>query len=407
MKRLLMIAYHFPPLAGSSGVQRALRFARYLPEFGWEPVVLTVHKRAYDQVREDQLRDIPTGIEVIRAPAWDAARHFSLFGRYPGWLARPDRWVSWWLGATAVGYPAIRRLQPAAIWSTYPVATAHKIGTTLARRTGLPFIADFRDPMVQPGYPADPHTRRSFHHTESGAISVARMCTFTTPSAARTYRERYPDHADRIRVLENGYDEETFVGIPIGEALNPGKLTVLHSGIVYPSERDPTQLFAALAALKSHAPAAYAQLRIRFRAAAHEGLLRQLAEKFAVAAAIEIVPLIAYRDALAEMLAADGLLLLQAANCNEQIPAKFYEYLRAGKPILVLADPAGDTAEAARKAGLQSIAGLDDPKGIERVFQKFLADPKQGTLPTAETVRNSSRRGRTAQFAGLLDSITY
>ena len=59
MKRLLMIAYHFPPLAGSSGVQRALRFARYLPEFGWEPVVLTVHKRAYDQVREEHILPHP------------------------------------------------------------------------------------------------------------------------------------------------------------------------------------------------------------------------------------------------------------------------------------------------------------------------------------------------------------
>ena len=93
MKRVLMIAYHFPPLAGSSGIQRTLRFMRHLPEFGWEPLVLTAHPRAYERTSSDQLADIPEGIVVARAPAFDAARHFAIAGRYPRFLARPDRWA--------------------------------------------------------------------------------------------------------------------------------------------------------------------------------------------------------------------------------------------------------------------------------------------------------------------------
>lgn len=406
MKRLLMIAFHFPPLAGSSGIQRTLRFARYLPEFGWQPVVLTAHPRAYQRLSDDQLGDIPEGVEVIRAPAWDTSRHFAIAGRYPGFLARPDRWLSWWPGAFWAGRGAIRRLQPAAIWSSYPIATAHLIGNSLARRSGLPWVADFRDPMAQPGYPSDPVTWRSYQRIERNAVDRARYCTFTTPSAMDTYRKRYSEQAERLRLLENGYDEETFGGIASGDALNPGRLTLLHSGIVYPSERDPTQLFEALARLKQSRPDLYSQLRVRFRAPVHDALLRNLATRHGVEDAIEILPPIAYRDALCEMVSADGLLILQAANCNEQIPAKLYEYFRAGRPILVLSDPSGDTAQAARTAGIEAIAPLDDAQSIAALLQRFATEPVAGTLVQAEVVASASRRARTRELANLLDLAT-
>jgi hypothetical protein len=87
-----MIAYHFPPLQGSSGIQRTLRFARYLPEFGWEPIVLTAHPRAYESVADDQLSDTPAGLHVCRAFALDTSRHLAIGSRYPALRARPDRW---------------------------------------------------------------------------------------------------------------------------------------------------------------------------------------------------------------------------------------------------------------------------------------------------------------------------
>ena len=108
-----MIAYHFPPLQGSSGIQRTLKFSRYLPEFGWQPLVLTVHPRAYPATSQDQLAEIPPRLAVYPAFALDAARHLSLKGRYPRWLALPDRWSSWWFGAVPAGLALIRRYRPA------------------------------------------------------------------------------------------------------------------------------------------------------------------------------------------------------------------------------------------------------------------------------------------------------
>lgn len=81
MKRLLMVVYHFPPLAGSSGIQRTLRLARHLPEFGWEPIVLTTNLAAYERTSHDLDPDVSPGLIVQRAFALDAARQLSIAGR--------------------------------------------------------------------------------------------------------------------------------------------------------------------------------------------------------------------------------------------------------------------------------------------------------------------------------------
>lgn len=409
MKRVLMIAYHFPPLAGSSGIQRTLRFVQHLPAFGWDPAVLTTTVGAYERTSADLDDDVPKGLVIERAVALDAARQLSIAGRYPGWLARPDRWMTWRFAGVRAGMRLIHHLRPAAIWSTYPIATAHVIAASLARRSGLPWIADFRDPMAQDGYPPDPKTWKSFKEVEEVAIRAAHFSVFTTPGAARTYREHYPERAARIEVIENGYDEESFAGLDFEAArrspLNPGLVTLLHSGIVYPSERNPTQLFAALAQLVREHSGSPLPLKLRFRAAAHDDLLRDLARRFDVTDSVEVLPPIPYRSALQEMLQADALLILQASNCNDQIPAKLYEYLRCGRPIVALTDPIGDTAGALRSAGIDAITRLDSSSAIAELLDTTLAAIRtnRARVPNPASGTNASRRRRAEALATLLD----
>jgi glycosyltransferase involved in cell wall biosynthesis len=410
MKRLLMIAFHFPPLAGSSGIQRTISFARHLPRFGWEPLVLTAHPRAYERVSDDQLGDVPSAVVVERAFALDSARHLAILGRYPAFSARPDRWITWWLGAVPEGLAMIRKYRPDALWSTYPIATAHKIGHTLHRISGLPWIADFRDPMAQDGYPADPKTWRTFRAIEERALRGASFSVFATPGAARMYRQRYPDvPVARLAVIENGYDEESFARLESSDSgpLLPGTFTLIHSGIVYPSERDPTQLFQALRSMLDEGRVKPGELRVRLRAPAHEALLANLIDKFRLAEVVELCPPIPYHRALQEMMRADGLLVLQASNCNEQIPAKVYEYLRCRRPIMALTDPAGDTAILLRKAGIHSIARLDSAQEIALELGRFLDQVKRGdaTSPSDAFLRIASRLQRTREFANLLDQL--
>lgn len=402
-----MIAFHFPPFAGSSGVQRTLRFVQQLPRFGWQPIVLTAHPRAYEKTSQDLLKDVPSGVIVERAFALDTARHLSIGGRYPGALARPDRWKSWSLGAIPAGLRLIRQHRPAVIWSTYPIATAHRVADQLHRLSGLPWIADFRDPMAQEGYPEDPRTWAAFERIERSAVAKAACSIFTTRGAAGMYRSRYPEAAERIRVIENGFDEESFSGIVGGEALIPGKTTLLHSGLIYPVERDPTQFFETLATLWKSNRISPDTLRIRFRAPAHDKLILGIAERLGVSPFVECLPPIPYRDALGEMMRADGLLVMQAANCNEQIPAKVYEYLRSQRPLLGLTDPKGDTADLMTRAGVRHIAPLDAPEQIAATLLDFLQALRDGsiTAPTQAAVAQHSRLSRTSELAEILGTI--
>jgi hypothetical protein len=411
-RRVLMVAFQFPPFAMSSGVQRTLRFVQHLPAHGWQPLVLSAHSLAYADTSNDLLAEIPPGTVVERAFALDAARHLAIAGRYPGALARPDRWRSWAFRAVPAGLRLIERYRPDVIWSTYPIATAHLIAHRLHRLTGIPLVADFRDPMAQEGYPADPLTWRAFDGIEKDLARDAARLVFVTPSAMALYRDRFPAvPADRFVMIENGFDEAAFAAAETGLAyapLNPGCFTLLHSGIVYPSERDPTALFAALGRMRADGRIGPDRLRIRFRAPVHDQLLQRLAADTGTSELIEVLPAVPYRQALEEMLRADGLLVMQASNCNEQIPAKLYEYLRARRPVLGLADPSGDTARTLHANGVAHVARLEDSAAVEAAMGAYLASVRTSAPPAPLEDRLSamSRRARARELAALLEGVT-
>ncbi len=411
VKRGLMIAFHYPPLRGSSGIQRALKFSKYIPEFGWEPIVLTAHRMAYSSLGNDQIGEISNQI-TYRSFALDTSRHLSIMGRYPNFLSLPDRWVSWWLGAVPLGLYLIKKYRPDIIWSTYPIATAHLIGLSLCRLTGVPWVADLRDLMIEEGYPHDPLTRRIQQWIESKTILHCTRAVLTTPGASKDYEARYPKiPASRFCLIENGYDEESFATAEAGVARRGSEnkqIVLVHSGIIYPSERDPVPFFEALAALSQQGLISPKNLKVILRATAHDKFLLQIIDQYGIGEIVMLAPLISYQDALSEMLMADGLLILQASNCNNQIPAKLYEYLRARRPILALTDPVGDTAAALINMGINTIAPLDSKDDIMHELLHFLALVKENNAPIAsmEKVLENSRKSKSKELADLFDQVT-
>lgn len=408
-KRVLMVAFHFPPQAGSSGILRTLNFVKYLPRHGWAPTVLTAQPRAYAEQRNDLVASIPPQTPIIRAGALDASRHLSIAGKYPGVFAIPDRWSTWWIPAVRAGMREIRRKRPDLLWSTYPISTAHLIGASLARRSGIPWVADFRDPMVSAGHPTDPVMRRLWQAIESRVFRYAAACVFTTERAAQAYRERYPAAAHKCHVIENGYDEEAFEhAVPDRLGVAEDRLLLLHSGVIYPQERDPSTLFVAVRELVAQGRLDPARVCIRFRAPQHGDLVMEVARREGVDSMVEVAEPVPYQASIAEMMAADLLLVFQGSNFNAQIPAKIYEYLRAERPVLAVLDPAGDTATQLRQFPGTRLASDQNPDDIGRALMDWLE--RRGSQTERQALRESrqsvARYSRLAQ-AHMLARLLY
>lgn len=414
MKSVMMIGFHYPPCAGSSGVLRTLKFSKYLARYGWTPLVLTAHPRAYPTVRDDQLGEISADVTVRRAFAIDAARHLALRGIYSSWTAIPDRWISWWLAAVLEGMWMIRRHRPAVIWSTYPIATAHLIGWTLHRWSGLPWVADFRDSMTEDNYPPDPLIRRSYRWIERRVVSHASRLVFTTKSALRMYVDRYPMlGAESCVVLSNGFDENDFLDLTVSPSdsgwAQDRKIRLVHAGLLYPEERNPRPFFQALAEFRRSRGDQARTLQIDLRASGSEDYYRAMIRELGVDDMVRLTPALPYRESLQDCARADGLLIFQAVSCDHQIPAKVYEYVRLQKPILAITSEKGDTADLLHETGGATIAELDSAEEIYAALARFvtMVRERSHSLPDMQVVRRYSRQAQTERLAGLLSqSVT-
>ena len=414
LNKVLLTAFHFPPQAASSGIQRTLSFSRHLGANGWEPMVLSANARAYSQQNPSQLASVPAQLVVKRAFALDTKRHLGIKGRYPEALALPDRWISWWLAGVPAGLSLIRQYKPQVLWSTFPIATSHLIALTLHRLTGLPWVADFRDPMLQPSYPVSKPQRAVYAWIERQTINRCSAAVFTTHSARDSYVARFPHlPAAKFSVIENGYDEDGFgngaatPAAPAGPLAPDARLTLIHSGVLYDTGRDPSPFLEAIAALRTAGEASAASLRVVLRAPGEVEATQKLVDKYQVGDMVKVEPPVPYREALQEMLAADGLVVFQGTPFNTQIPAKIYEYFRARKPILGLVDTSGETARVLRAAGFDSIASMNSSAEIAPVLERLLAQIRQGQayVATEALIASSSRTHRASQLAEVLNRV--
>lgn len=413
LHRLLLVAFHFPPIQGSSGVHRTLAFARYLHDFEWATTVLTASTTAYPRV-SDQNEDLtPSFVDVVRAPALDTLRHLSIRGRYARWMALPDRWQSWIPGAIYAGLRTIRRQRPAVIMSTFPIASAHAIGLALSRLSGLPWVADFRDPMDQITYPKDPSVRRTYRWIEEQAFTHAARIVVTTPGTAEYYSQRYGKAlATKIRIIPNGFDQETFpegfdADTSAAAAPRSYPLTFVHSGILYPKERNPEPFLRALARLRDSGRIKAGDIKVVFRGSAHEKHFLGLVRDLHLEDSVSFPSALPYREAITEMLTADALLVFQDEGCNSQIPAKVYEYLYSGRPIIGITDPNGDTGKLLKQMSDARVAKLEDENAIFALLGQAVDELRAGTFPLPDRmdVMALSRRHRSSELAKALNEL--
>ena len=401
---VLYVAFHFPPILGSSGVHRTLAFTRHLAENGWDVNVLTSSIKAYDNWSEQQFSFIPKNVKVIRAFARNAARSFSFKGKYLSWMAFPDNWQSWIVTGILSGLKSIWVNKPKIIISTYPIASAHIIAYVLHKISGVPWVADLRDPMAQDDYPTDLRRKKLFEWIEKKAVKHCKYILLTAPGAVEFYQQKFPHTPTSLwQLIPNGYDAEMLEDMPENLPEYQGKVTLLHSGVIYPSERDPSQFFEALSELKAQGEISSDNIEVVLRASGHVKVFQPQLERLGLSDIVTLAPSIPYKQALTEMFEVNALLLLQADNCDYQIPAKAYEYIRTKQPILALTSAQGDTGQLLSNAGVGLVAPLTDKEKIKVKLGALLTQLRAG--PTSNSLRQDITQYSRQYHARKLEEI--
>jgi glycosyltransferase involved in cell wall biosynthesis len=398
-RKLLLVTYHFPPSA-ASGSFRLLGFARHLPKFGWDPVVVAPPRGLFEPVDEELGRQVPpeTVAYSVPHPRGLFARALRRLG-----LARDALWLPRALRACA---RAVRTHRPAAVLTSGPPHFVHLLGRALKRIYGLPWLADFRDLWVASTPRAQ--NRSLFARWEAlcerGVMRDADVLIANAPRATRGLRNAFPKYADKTVTLTNGYDPEAFPAPTRGAS--DGPLTLLHAGELY-SGRNPLPLLDGLAALRRGQPLGR-PVRLVFlgEVNVYGETLGEEARRRGLEGLVTIEPQVGYGEAIQRMARADLLLLLDAPGRKQGVPAKLYEYLGARRPVLALAEPDGDTAWALRESGVLHRTALpNDPAATERALRELTEAVREGAPVSAERpVRAFTRASLAGELAGLLET---
>lgn len=411
IKNALMIAFHYPPQFGSSGIQRTLSFTKHLQKHNWHPIVLTVKSCAYERKNSAMLGEIPKNIALSRSFAIDAKRHLSFKGKYFSWTAFPDRWATWLFTAIPTGVILIKKYKPMIIWSTSPTPTAHLIALILSKLFRIPWIADFRDPMTHTNPEVESKQQILLKNLESKIIRRCSSAVFTTASTKSIYQNRYPEiEASKFTVIENGHDLDLLVRPPSHSKKTKQlkKINLVHSGVIYENGRNPLHFLIAIKNLRSQSIVGPENFSVVFRAPGSHCPIEHYIRELNLIDIVYVKSPLSYKEAIEEMTSADGLIVFQGSIFNSQLPAKVYEYIWSRNPIIGLVDKEGTTAGTLRTYGFTDLATIDNSEEISETLKSFLSKIRAGTCYTASEslIKITQRDNRARELARLMDDLT-
>jgi len=408
--RILLIAYAVPPSSDVGG-SRITYFCKYLPEFGIQPVILTVQNRFYKRL--DHTFVVPPSIRVTRTP-----QHATPLEWYANWKSRripadspkslkaeggptaqktyaaptrglrqhllsvlsiPDQYWGWYLPATRTGRRLLQHTKFDAILSTSPPHTDHLVGLSLKRKFQIPWIADFRDPWVTNEFllSSPPKWRQRLDaQMEASCVKVADLVVCNTEWQQVVMCERYQKlPREKFVTITNGFDD---VEPPANLDLKKHKpLRCVHLGGIYQGRRIDT-FCAALSILVKSQKLDRDAVKVVFLGDTDESQIaacRQVASELIDSGMIEFHQRVDKEEASRFLWEADLLLVFQGGY-RAQIPLKFYEYLLTGKPIFAVAQQ-GALSDVITQTGVGVWAGEDDPYEIGEKFLLALTLPAQ------------------------------
>jgi glycosyltransferase involved in cell wall biosynthesis len=394
VRSLLLLTYHFPPSA-ASGAFRLLGFARHLPALGWNVHVVAPPTLPWEPTDSRLVESLPAGVQVHPAPYSQTAMTKPIRKLWP---------YAWWLPtAWRVAERAVHKHRPDVILTSGPPHEIHLLGAYFRRRHRLPWVADFRDPWAVGRPPQVVVTRRE-RAFEKLVIRSADGLVWNTPRVRECLKAAYPGRAHTMVAIENGFDPEAFPA-PTRRTGDASMVNVVHAGMVYMG-RDPRPLFDALRLRGARRADGLPAVRVSFLGLKQDFTvgLEAEARRRGIEDCIRVEGHLPYEATLQRMVDADILLLLDSPGRRMGVPAKLYEYLGAGRPILALAERDSDIAAVLRDSG--GTFALADPRKAEDIANAL--EQLVNALSTADglAARGRSpyvRRELTVRLARFLD----
>ncbi len=447
-KRLLMFAYYFPPLSGS-GVFRSLKFAKYLPKFGWQPTVISTDRppNGWNYADESMVAEIPAGMEVTRIPdVISTGRETSIASQrvqevlnfLHGILRNsqagekifsqmlkaengPTSLFTFPCPALSWAYDAARYAEERmdlssfdAVYTTSGPSSAHLIGFYLHRKYGVPWVADWRDPWTLNAYgadydPSNPGQRLLFELENILLREAGRdIIIYGTGSLARDYVRTFQIPAEKLTGILNGYDEEDFAPLQFRQEPSD-KFTITYSGLLYTAQRDVAPVLTVLKELAETGKIDLSKVRLKIVGSSDKDNMAA-ASRYGLGDILVQTGYVSHAEALQAELDADVLLLLvgDEPRFRDVYTGKLFEYLRAGRPILALAPEGGVVDRVLKESGhgkaFRSTQTGEIADMLLREYHRWEKGKARRQFHSA-AIQKFERQELTRQLAGALEKV--
>jgi len=423
IRNLLVIGYHYPPMRGG---ERTAKFVKYLPEFGYAPVVLTTS--AFGGRSSEQIVRAPEVVGWLREAMNRAQRDASEevrsqirtwgpgFRRVSAWVQRwlfvPDGQVGWLPWAFWWAWRMVKTRNVEVVYASYPPASALVLGWALKRTTGKPWVADFRDAWTFDRLDEGIGRIRMAvdRHLEWGMMTAADRVIVATDEARDNFVRRYPEMREKLRTIPNGFDSEDLEHIPSVAYDRGERMILVHTGAFAYShpERRPFAFFRALEALLEAERTIAQRLRGGWVGALTDEE-RRAAMRLVSEGLVEVIGLVGRRQALAYQHVADALLLVDHPRRERasNVPGKCYEYLAMRKPILALV-PDGAARDLMHALDAGMCVDPEDTGGIRQALGDLVRRFQMGCLKSSvpkDALRRFERRTLAGELAACFDEV--
>jgi glycosyltransferase involved in cell wall biosynthesis len=413
-RKVLIIAYYFPPM-GLSGVQRTVKFAKFLPKYGWKPTVLTVEPTGYYAFDDTLLKEAEeAGVRIVRTHSYDVNRILKKQGviKMPSERMRkvlqffgdlffiPDTKIGWKSPAIKAASELIEQEHFDILFATAPPQTDFLIGAALKRKFEIPLVVDYRDAWLDYPFKYFPTPLHRFWHAylEKLVLKAADRVIVTHRRVKESILQRNKHvNYNEVIIISQGFDVEDFPPTNTEKHIKPVKMKIIHAGTFY-AERNPVVILQALANVLQANPKIRGRIEAHFIGNAREED-RQLVKKMDLQNTVHFLEYLPHRECIKHLVESDVLWFV--IDNDYQTPGKLYEYFGSRKPLIASVVD-GYTKQIIKESGaaicvpLKDIAAHEhaileqfkrfEHKKLERVQEAFAAKFNRLTL-TAELAK--------------------